>query len=143
MDELCIRISEDVDYLDCPDTEQEEILDIDAVLGTEDMRENLIKTVERFEPYGEQSNPLLFLVEGARVENIMAMQNSKDPSHAHLRVTISYGSLQWPCVFWSAGQRVGSDFSEGEIVDVVFKMGRNYYKNQELIQLTVMDMRRH
>ena len=143
VDELCIRISEDVDYIDCPDTEQEEILDIDAVLGTEDMRENLIKTVERFEPYGEQSNPLLFLVEGARVENIMSMQNSKDPAHAHLRVTISYGSLQWPCVFWSAGQRVGSDFSEGEIVDVVFKMGRNYYKNQELIQLTVMDMRRH
>jgi len=28
-------------------------------------------------------------------------------------------------------------------VDVVFKMGRNWYKNQELIQLTVMDMRRH
>ena len=143
VDELCIRISEDVDYLDCPQSEADETLEVDAVLTKDDMRENLIQTVERFEPYGEQSSPLLFLIEGARVESIMAMQNSKDPAHAHLRVTISYGSLQWSCVFWSAGQRVGTDFSEGEIVDVVFKMGRNYYKNQELIQLTVMDMRRH
>jgi single-stranded-DNA-specific exonuclease len=143
VDELCIRISEDVDYLDCPQTEEDEVLEIDAVLNTDDMRENLIQTVERFEPYGEQSEPLQFLIEGARIENIIAMQNSKDPAHAHLRVNISYGSLQWSCVFWGAGQRVGTDFSEGEIVDVVFKMGRNWYKNQELIQLTVMDMRRH
>ena len=143
MDELCIRISEDVDYLDCPDLEQEETVEIDAVLKTEDMRENLIKTVERFEPYGEQCEPLLFLIEGARIESINAMQNAKDPAHAHLRVTVSYGNLQWPCVFWGAGQRVGADFGEGEIVDFVFKMGRNYYKNQELIQLTVVDMRRH
>ena len=107
------------------------------------MRENLIQTVEKFEPYGEQSDPLLFLIEGARIAGITAMPNSKDPAHAHLRVTLSYGYTQWPAVFWSAGQRVGSDFSEGEIVDVVFRMGRNYYKNQELVQLTVIDMRRH
>ncbi len=143
VDELCIRISEDADYMDCPDFENDETVEIDAILTKDDMRETLMQTVERFEPYGEQCEPLAFLIEGARIESITAMQNQKDPAHAHLRVTISYGSLQWPCVFWSAGQRVGSDFSEGEIVDVVFKMGRNYYKNQELVQLTVMDMRRH
>ena len=143
VDELCIRISEDIDYLDCPDLEQEEILEIDVALKPEDMNQDLMKIVERFEPYGEKSGPLLFLMEGARIENLMAMQNSKDPGQAHLRVTLSYGSHLWPGVFWSAGPRAGHDFDEGEIVDCVFRMGRNYYKNQELIQLTIMDIRRH
>ncbi len=143
VDELCIRISEDADYMDCPEVEENETVEIDAILQVEDMRDNLMRTVERFEPYGEQCDALLFLIEGARIESINAMQNAKDPSHAHLRINLSFGSLQWPAVFWSAGQRVGTDFSEGEIVDVVFKMGRNYYKSQELIQLTIIDMRRH
>ena len=143
VDELSIRISEDLDYMDCPDADEEELLEIDAALKPEDMNQDIMKVVERFEPYGEKSGPLMFLMEGARIDNLLAMQNSKDPGQAHLRVTLSYGSHLWPCVFWSAGPRVGQDFDEGEIVDVVFRMGRNYYKNQELIQLTIIDIRRH
>ena len=129
--------------MDCPDADQEEVLEIDAALKPEDMNQDIMKVVERFEPYGEKSGPLLFLMEGARIENLTAMQNSKDPGQAHLRVTLSYGSHLWPAVFWSAGPRAGHDFDEGEIVDCVFRKGRNYYKNQELIQLTIMDIRRH
>ncbi|MBR2281081.1 MAG: single-stranded-DNA-specific exonuclease RecJ, partial [Spirochaetales bacterium] len=143
VDELCIRISEDMEYMDCPDTEPEETLEIDAVLKPEDLTQDIMKVVERFEPYGEQSTPLLFMIEGARIESMTAMANSKDPGAARLRLNLSYGSHQWPGVFWSAGPRVGHDFDEGEIVDVVFRMGRNYYKNQELIQLTILDIRRH
>ena len=143
IDELCIRISEDIDYMDCPDAEEEEAIEIDAVLRPEEFNQNTIKVIERFEPYGEQSGPIEFLIEGARIESITAMPNSKDPAQAHLRITLSYGSHQWPGVFWSAGPRVGRDFDEGDIVDVVFRMGRNYYKNQELIQLTLQDIRRH
>lgn len=143
VDELSIRISEDIDYMDCPDLEHEEILEIDANLKPEDFNSSIMKIIERFEPYGEQSGPIQFMIEGARIENLNVMQNSKDASQAHLRMNLSYGSLQWPSVFWSAGQRVGEDFDEGEIVDVVFRMGRNYYKNQEMIQLTVLDIRRH
>ena len=143
VDELCIRISEDIDYMDCPDADEEEALEIDAVLRPEEFNQNTIKVIERFEPYGEKSGPIEFLIEGARIETITVMENSKDPSQAHLRINLSYGSHQWPGVFWSAGPRVGRDFDEGDIVDVVFRMGRNYYKNQELIQLTLQDIRRH
>lgn len=143
VDELCIRISEDIDYMDCPDADEEESLEIDAVLRPEEFNQNTIKVIERFEPYGEKSGPIEFLIEGARIETITVMANSKDPSQAHLRINLSYGSHQWPGVFWSAGPRVGRDFDEGDIVDVVFRMGRNYYKNQELIQLTLQDIRRH
>ena len=143
VDELCIRISEDIDYMDCPDVEEDEILEIDASLRPEEFNQNTIGVIERFEPYGEQSGPIIMLIEGARIEGITVMPNSKDPSQAHLRMNLSYGSHQWPGVFWNAGPRVGKDFDEGDIVDVVFRLGRNYYKNQELIQLTLQDIRRH
>lgn len=143
VDELCIRISEDVDFMDCQDTTQAEVLEIDCLLSKDDMNQSLMKTIERFEPYGEQSGPVTFLIESARIDSITAMPNSKDPAHNHLRLNISFGYFQWPAVFWSAGQRVGQDFDEGSIVDVVFRMGRNYYKNQELIQLTILDIRKH
>ncbi|MCF0262635.1 MAG: single-stranded-DNA-specific exonuclease RecJ, partial [Sphaerochaetaceae bacterium] len=74
VDELCVRISEDIDYMDCPDETRDEIMDIDALLRPEDFSSTIMKIVERFEPYGEQSKPLQFLIEGARVENIKIMQ---------------------------------------------------------------------
>ncbi len=143
VDELSIRISDDVDYMDCPSNEEDETITIDTVLREDEFSQNIMKVVERFEPYGEQNGQIVFLIEGARIESIVSMQNSKDASSSHLRLSLSYGRNQWPSVYWSAGQKVGKDFDEGEIVDVVFKMGRNYYKNQESIQLTIMDIRRH
>jgi len=143
VDELSIRIADDVDYMDCPSIDDNETITIDAVLKEDEFNNNIINVVERFEPYGEQNGQLIFLIEGARIESIIAMQNTKDMASAHLRLLLSYGKYQWPCVYWSAGQKVGVEFGEGEIIDAVFKMGRNYYKNQETIQLTIVDIRRH
>ncbi len=143
VDELTIRISEDIDYMDCPSTDELENLVIDTVLKETEFNENVMKVVERFEPYGEQNDPITFLIEGARIQSIQVMQNSKDPGAAHLRLMLSFGTYQWPSVYWSAGPKVGKEFNEGEIVDVAFRMGRNYYKNQESIQLTITDIRRH
>ena len=143
VDELCIRISEDMDYMDCPNLEGNETLTVDTALRDSEFNQDLMKVVESFEPYGEQNDPLTFLIEGARIQSIQAMQNTKDPSSAHLRLMLSFGTYQWPSVYWSAGPKVGKEFDEGEIVDVVFRMGRNYYKNQESIQLTIQDLRRH
>ena len=143
VDELTIRISEDLDYMDCPPTGEPENIVIDTVLKDSEFNQNVMKVVESFEPFGEQNDPITFLIEGARIQSIQVMQNQKDPGAAHLRLMLAFGSYQWPSVYWSAGPKVGKDFNEGEIVDVVFKMGRNYYKNQESIQLTIVDMHRH
>lgn len=142
-DELEIRIAEVMDYSDCPDTDDEDIIMVDAGLSPELFTEKMIRTVERFEPYGEKNEPIIFMIEGARIENLSAMANTKDSSANHLKMVLSYGSYKWPSVFWSAGNRVGKEFNDGDIVDVVFRLGRNYFKNQELIQLTIVDIRRH
>lgn len=143
VDELTVRISEDIDYMDCPEEEDETII-IDSYLTKDMFDRSLINLVEKFEPYGEMNPSLHFAIEGATLENLSAMTNKQDSGSNHLRMTISYGStFKWPCVFWSAGQRVGKDFNDGDSVDIIFKVGRNYYHNQENLQLTVLDIRRH
>lgn len=141
-DELIARISEDIDFIDCP-VDDDDTIDIDAVLSSSEFNQNLMSLVEKFEPYGEQNGPVTFRIDSARLENITAMANQKDAANNHLKIVLNYGSYRWPSVFWSAGSRVGRDFGEGEIADVVFRMGRNYYKNQETIQLTILDIKRH
>lgn len=141
IDELSLRIAEDVDYMDCPEEKIDE-LSVDAVLSQEQFNQNVIKLVEKFEPYGEQNEPLLFMIDGARIENLNVMSNSKDPSSSHIRMNLSLGASRIPAVLWNGAPRVGNDFDEGDVVSVVFRMGRNYYKNQESIQLTLIDVRR-
>jgi single-stranded-DNA-specific exonuclease len=60
----------------------------------------------------------------------------------HLRFVLHAGKYRWPAVYWNAAERVQRDFSENDLVDVVFEFGKNYYQNRETMQLTVLDLSR-
>jgi single-stranded-DNA-specific exonuclease len=139
--ELHDRMMEQIDCMDIGD-EEEETVRVDCTLPPDYFNPDIIKLVEFFEPYGEQNPPLQFLMEGALIEDMQFLNNAKS-GPAHLKLTFGFGSYKWPAVFWKAGDRAGKDFDTGESVDVVFRLGRNYYKNHETLQLTVLDMKRH
>ncbi|MDD3162826.1 MAG: single-stranded-DNA-specific exonuclease RecJ [Sphaerochaetaceae bacterium] len=140
VDELVCRIADDADYMDCP-AEEDETIPVDAVLPPEYFTPDLIKTVELFEPYGEKNPPLMFLIRKARIEQAEILRAQKGPK-AHLKLTISHGSYQWPAVYWFAADKLNTEFSEGDIVDVAFKLGRNSFRNQDSLQLTIAGISR-
>ncbi|MCK5202041.1 MAG: hypothetical protein KAR21_27000, partial [Spirochaetales bacterium] len=49
---------------------------------------------------------------------------------------------KWPAIYWRAAEKVNVEFSSGDRVDLVFRLGRNYYQNTEKLQLTVLDIKR-
>jgi single-stranded-DNA-specific exonuclease len=114
-------------------------LSIDAEVPVSCMNPELIKVVELFEPYGEDNRPLQFLLRSAVLQEAVLMGSGEV---RHLRLLLKSGSLSWPAVFWRSGDRLNRDFSPGDSVDVVFRLGRNYYKNSETLQLTVLDIAR-
>lgn len=59
----------------------------------------------------------------------------------HLKLTLAFGKYKWPALYWSAADRVGRDFDKGSIVDVAFRLGRNYYRNQASLQITILDLK--
>jgi single-stranded-DNA-specific exonuclease len=117
----------------------EEILSIDAEIPSSYMNPDLIKIVETLEPYGEEHRPLQFLLKDAVIEELSIMGNSEPK---HVKMLIKSGSYKWPAVFWRAGERLDTDFSRGDSVDIVFRLGRNYFRNTETLQLTVLDLAR-
>ena len=134
-DELLNRMAEQIDWMDFPDDSEDEI-EIDAVLTQSEMTLELMQRVKRFEPFGEQNDAPVFMAEGASIEGLTRMSNS------HIRFVMSYGSYKWPCVFWSAGDRVeNNEFSNGSRADIVFRMGMNSFRGQENVQLTVLDLK--
>ncbi len=140
-DELAKRIANDIDFFDIA-PQEDETLEIDVVIPKELFTEKIIKIVDLMEPYGEQNPILVFVIEGAVIKDLTAMTNQKEASSNHLRMNLQYGQYKWPAVFWSAGQRAGRDFSEGDTVNVAFRLGHNYFRNQDLLQITVLDIKR-
>ena len=135
--ELKTRIFKHAEDLAVPD--EEESIPIDAELPLSYMNPDIIRVVERFEPFGEGNPPLVFLVKDVRIGDITLMGKT---DKVHVRMLIETGDFKWPAVFWNAAERVGPDFSIGDRVELVFRFGRNYFQNKETIQLMVLDIKR-
>lgn len=135
LDEFLIRVDELAG--DLVIKKSEDILTIDAELPEQFMTPELITLVERLEPYGAEHNPLQFMMRGAVIEEISLLGAGEQK---HVKMLIAYGAYKWPAIFWRAGDRAGQEFSRGDRIDLVFRFGRNYYKNMESLQLTVLDI---
>ncbi|AEC01626.1 single-stranded-DNA-specific exonuclease RecJ [Parasphaerochaeta coccoides] len=134
------RLMDVVERMDGVD-EHGESIRIDCSLPARFMTPDIMKVVEFFEPYGEQNPPIHFMIEGAIISDISSMNNRQGSDH--LRLSVSYGSHTWPAVYWQAADKLDREFSLGDSVNVVFRLGRNYFRNTEIVQLTVMDIVRH
>ncbi len=124
----------------------EERLDIDAELPSSYMTADLLKVVDRFEPYGEENRQLLFMAKALKVEKVELMGKTEK---SHARLTLDCGKNKWPAVFWQAADRVAqganrdpSLFYEGDRVDIVFRVTRNFFNGNEIPQLIISDLRR-
>jgi single-stranded-DNA-specific exonuclease len=116
-----------------------ESLTVDAEVPVSYLTPQLVETVDLFEPYGEGNAPLLFLTRGLRVAHCELI-GRRDPSH--LKLLLDSGKTKWPAVFWNAAARFPSEFTIGDTVDVVYRLGRNSYGGGENLQLTVLDLRK-
>lgn len=117
----------------------EAAVNIDAELPLSYLNPDIIKTVEMFEPYGESNPALVFLARGLVIESMELIGKGEQN---HLKLLFAAGKYKWPAVYWNSAERANRDFSRGERVDVVFRLGRNYFMNKESLQLTIIDLKK-
>ena len=120
-------------------TQTEEQILIDAELTHEYFTPDIGEIAKVFEPYGEGNPPLSFLVQKVTIETLELIGKK---SSDHVRMTIAAGKHKWVALFWNAATRAGIDFSKGDVVDIVFRLNRNYYKSRESLQLMIQDIKR-
>jgi single-stranded-DNA-specific exonuclease len=117
----------------------ENTIAVDAELPLNYLAPDIFKTIDRFEPYGEENRPLLFLSRGLKVADIGLMGK---PEAKHVKLTLEAGKYKWPAKYWNAAEKVNREFSVGDKIDLVFSLGRNYFKGMETPEMTVTDLRR-
>ncbi len=119
--------------------DDEGTVNVDAELPLPYLTPDVLKIVDRFEPYGEGNVPLLFLAKGLRVADIALMGKGEVK---HVKLTLDSGKHKWPAVYWQAAEKVKVDFDLEDRVDLVFKMTRNWFNGTETPQLVVTDLKR-
>jgi single-stranded-DNA-specific exonuclease len=100
---------------------------------------DLFALVDRFDPYGEENGPLIFLARGLKITDITLMGK---PEAKHVKLTVDTGKVKWPAVYWQAAEKVKRDFDKNDTVDLVFTLNRNWFNGSETPQLMVMDLKR-
>ncbi|MDD3996087.1 MAG: single-stranded-DNA-specific exonuclease RecJ [Sphaerochaetaceae bacterium] len=136
------RLEEAIELMEDEDEKDEEVR-IDVELPPEYLMPSLIKLVESFEPYGEGNPPLQFYIRNATIENVQYLNNAKNDAPGHLKLQVKYGKFGWPALYWGAADLVGKEFDTQDPIDMIFRLGRNYYRNNETLQLTVVALRPH
>jgi single-stranded-DNA-specific exonuclease len=125
--------------------EGEESIEIDAELPHDYLKPDLAAVSERFEPFGEANDPLVFL---ARDVPIADAQLVGKKEQNHLKLTLDFGKHKWPALVWDGAQRLQRDFrfdydsKKGDRIDLVFKVTINRFNGMEQPQLEVFDLRR-
>ncbi|MDR2470570.1 MAG: single-stranded-DNA-specific exonuclease RecJ [Treponema sp.] len=98
----------------------------------------MLHLASRFEPYGEKNRPLLFCSRGLKVGDISLMGKE---ALKHVKLSLDTGRLKWPAVYWNAAEKINAEFRNGDTVDVVYRMNRNWFNGAETPQLMIQDLR--
>lgn len=109
---------------------------IDAQIETHEINLKLVKTLEKFEPFGIGNPRPNFMLEGARILSMRPVGQKEK----HLQILLDLDGKQYK----SIGFDMGKFFQELKVndkIDLVFSLGINEWNNQSNIELRLLDFR--
>jgi single-stranded-DNA-specific exonuclease len=131
------KIPVTIEFEEEPD---EECIQIDAELPQDYLTPDILKLIDRFEPYGKENEPLVFMTKNLVVTDVNFIGR---PDSKHVKLTLDAGKHKWPALYWQSADRItNGEFGLNDKVDVVFTINRDYYRGNETPQMMIMDLRK-
>ena len=118
-------------------TEDSNKIEIDAELPQEYISPDLLKIVEKMEPYGEANAELVFMSKELKVQDAVAVGKSE---RQHLKLTFDCGKYKFPAMFWGEAERLNRDFKVGDKLDIVYNIGKNTFNGNTTPQMLLLDL---
>ncbi len=115
-------------------------IQIDAELPPKHLTNDLMKMIDKFEPYGNECCEFVFLTKAAK---IVAAQIVGKTAPAHLKLTLEIGANKWPALWWGAAEKLNAPFKVGDKIDVLYNYGRNTFNGVEGRRLVIVDAKRN
>ncbi|MDR0718247.1 MAG: single-stranded-DNA-specific exonuclease RecJ [Treponema sp.] len=119
--------------------EDKTVTQVDAELLPALLTPDILKTVDRFEPFGEENRPLVFMTKNLRIQALDLMGR---PEAKHVRLTLDTGKHKWPAKYWNAVDKIKTEFDDGDNVDALYTLSRNWFKGVETPEMTIIDLKR-
>ncbi|MDR0464346.1 MAG: single-stranded-DNA-specific exonuclease RecJ [Treponema sp.] len=118
----------------------EDVIQIDAELPHDYLSPDLLKIVDRFEPYGHDNEQIVFMTKKITVKEINFIGK---PESKHVKMILDAGKYKWPALYWQSADRVqNKEFAVNDKVDIVYNIGRDYYRGNETPQMMIMDLKK-
>jgi single-stranded-DNA-specific exonuclease len=134
------RLKKVSDTIDFEEEEGEEVIQIDAELPHDYLSPDVLKLVDRFEPYGKGNEQLVFLSNKLTIKEINFIGK---PEQKHIKMTLDAGKFKWPALYWGSAERVANkEFGVNEKIDIVYNLNRNFYRGNETPQMIVLDLKK-
>jgi len=134
------KLKKAVDAIEFEEQPDEEILNIDAELPHDYLSPDILKLVDKFEPYGNENEPLVFMTKKITVKEINFIGK---PDAKHVKMMLDAGKYKWPALYWQSADRVtNKEFGINDKVDIVFNLSRDYFKGNETPQIMILDLKK-
>jgi single-stranded-DNA-specific exonuclease len=128
--------AQSIEFAETPD---EELINIDAELPNSYITPDLLKLIDRFEPYGNKNDQLVFMAKKLVIKDINFIGK---PEAKHLKIMLDTGRHKWPALYWQSADRfTNKEFAVSDTVDVVFTISRDYYRGNETPQMVITDLK--
>ena len=132
------RLKDIAQYIEFEELDDEEILRIDAELPHDYLSPEILKLIDRFEPYGSDNDHLVFLTKKLTVKDITFIGK---PESKHIKLMLDAGKYKWPALYWQSADRViNKEFGINDKVDIVYNLNRDYFRGNETPQIMVLDL---
>lgn len=139
LEEFKSRITQLSSVIEFPDSKGDEEIIIDAEIPHDYLTPALLDLTDKFEPYGEGNEQLLFLARNMKLISADIMGKTEKQ---HLKLTFDCGKSKWPAIFWQSADRLNRDFVVGDKIDAVFQVGRNTFNGADTPQMILKDMKK-
>jgi len=134
------RLKTVTDAIDFEEEKGEEVIQIDAELPHDYLSPDILKLVDKFDPYGKGNEQLVFMSNKLTVKEINFIGK---PEQKHVKMTLDAGKYKWPALYWESADRVANkEFGINEKIDITYNLNRNYYRGNETPQMIILDLRK-
>lgn len=117
------------------------ILEIDAELNIQDINEQLLNTLNRFEPCGQDNPSPIFITKNLPLKDIH--QEFIRQEHLKLHIKQPFTTTRLVAMGFNLAQQFKTaDFNSQDKMDLVYEITENHFKGKRSIQLRIIDLKK-
>ncbi|MDR3301971.1 MAG: single-stranded-DNA-specific exonuclease RecJ [Spirochaetaceae bacterium] len=117
--------------------EESDVIEVDAELPLEYFTPEILKVIDRLEPFGKGNREINFLARSLKISDINFI-GRVEAKHAKLQ--LDTGKYKWPALYWGAADKISEGFKVGDMVNAIFAARRNFFNGMETTQLIIIDI---